>query len=200
MKHGGYPTCDSCHLYSVRKLGLRCSCCRPASATAKRAKKKENRVCAALEEAGILLHREVRISYSCIDSNNKRFARLDVVIECENHRVILEIDEQQHKNEGYSVACDMARMTHVMAAIACTSNIRRTRWIRFNPDAYKVDGVLRRTRMKQRHAALVDAIHSGPDRDFELLYMYYDVDDGQPTIVSDPQYEERFKHIVACVV
>ena len=70
--------------------------------------------------------------------------------------------------------------------------------IRFNPDAYKVDGVTTRTRMTvDRHAALKSVIESYiPTQPVSVKYMYYDMKDGDLCVLSDPEYPEMFKQFV----
>jgi hypothetical protein len=141
IKHGGYPKCKDCYLFVVRTKGRQCAYCCPGSVLAKRAKKEEEAVSAVLLAHGIVFQREVHIEYSCISSGYKKSAYLDIVAELPDKRVILEIDEYQHKRVSYSVKCDLARMTNVMAAVACDNNSRHTLWIRCNPNAFKVDGI-----------------------------------------------------------
>ena len=61
----------------------------------------------AFSEAGIPYQREVSIDYSCFSSGAKKRARLDFVVELPTKRVIVEIDEHQHENAGYSVSDDI---------------------------------------------------------------------------------------------
>ena len=199
-KHGGFPKCSSCGLFGVNKQGLTCSYCRPGSATAKRAKKEEEAVADFL--SGFVFQREVHISYCCLDQDsleNKRSARLDFVIELPTHRVILEVDENQHKSETYNVACDVARMTHVMGAIACTGE-RPTTWIRFNPNAYAVDGVTQKKPKLERYQALEKMIRQ-PVEGTKVVYMYYDTQEGQPVVTLDVAYPLAFKKLLLpCVL
>ena len=103
-KHGGYPLCVYCSLFSVNKLGMRCMTCTPDSKVAKRAKKEEEALTEMLLEAGFVFQREQHIHYSCFTSRDqKKFARLDFLIECKDKRVILECDEHQHKNQSYPI-------------------------------------------------------------------------------------------------
>ena len=107
-----------------------------------------------LDAAGILYQREVRIDFSCFTSH-KKFARLDFVCEQKDRRVILEVDERQHADQSYSIGCDVSRMLDVVAALVCEDNTRPTLWLRFNPNAYKVDGVRAYTSRKERYRRLL---------------------------------------------
>jgi len=193
-KHGGCPKCVSCVLFIVTKEGKRCSYCRPQSAKAKRAKKEEEAVAAVLKADGMIFERERHISYECITSDDKKFAKLDFLIERPDKRVILEVDERQHKNVAYDIKCDLSRMTYVMAAIACTDNVRPTLWIRFNPNGYSVDGYPMRTRKKAKYAKLLSVIKDTKPLDgTQVIYMYYDTERGLPVICKDSTYSARMK-------
>jgi hypothetical protein len=137
---------------------------------------------------GIVFQREIRIDYNCISSGGKTNARLDMVAELLDKRVILEIDEYQHKRVSGSIACDLARLTNVMAAVACDNNSRPTLWIRFNPNAFKVDGTTKRVPRHVRYAALLAAMRLPVSRPTTILYMYYDTQQGEPVITSDPDF------------
>ena len=142
----------------------------------------------------MIFERERRISYECITSDHKKFARLDFLIERPDKRVILEIDERQHKDVGYEIKCDLSRMTYVMAAIACTDNVRPTLWIRFNPNGYSVDGYPVRTRKKAKYAKLLSVIKDTKPLDgTQVIYMYYDTEGGFPVICKDSSYSARMK-------
>jgi very-short-patch-repair endonuclease len=194
-KHGGLPRCIACERFSVKKKGLRCSYCRPESAIAKWAKKEEEAMEIAL--TGLKFEREVRIDYKYIDSGDKHFARLDFVLDLPDKQVILEVDERQHKG-AYTIQCDVLRMTYVMGAIARTKNVHPTLWIRFNPDGFKVDGKTTRVSRKARYAKLLSVIHetvavfSGT----RVLYMYYDVTSGMPSICQDVSYSDQMKKLL----
>lgn len=182
----------------VKKLGQKCSYCNPNSATAKRAKKEEKAVAQLLQDHGLVFQREVHISYSCLTSSAKRFARLDFVLELPRKRVVIEVDENQHKSCEYDIKCELSRMSYVMAAIACAQNVRNTLWIRFNPNAYTVDGVTVHVRKKQRYAQLLQVLDTYvPCRPMEVLYMYYDTaDDGFPTICQESGYNQAMKNLL----
>ena len=182
----------------MKKKNTRCSYCTPGSSTQKWAKKEEAAVEAVLRTAGFVFQREVTIDYSCFAAtDNKRRAYLDFVLEMPSKRVILEVDERQHKDTTYSVACDLSRMTNVMAAVACSDNVRPTLWIRFNPNAFKEDNKTVRCPRKQRYTRLVDICHHHmPEQSTEIVYLYYDTQDGRPTLFSDGDYNDTMKQMV----
>ena len=129
-------------------------------------------------------------SSRCIDSYAKQFARLDFVLEQPHKRIILEVDERQHKDASYEISCDLSRMCFVMSAITCDENVRPTLWNRFNPNGFKVDSVSQRVSRKRKHERLLALIQ---DTDhFEgtrIVYMYYDTQNNKPVICQDPSYD-----------
>ncbi len=161
----------------------------------KRAKKQEQIVADALLADGFLFQREVRINYNCFQAD-KKFARLDFVLEMPSKRVVLEVDEFQHKKESYNVSCDASRMTDVMSALACEGNERPTMWIRFNPDAYTVDGVPVRTRRKDRLKSLCALLRDAPSRPLQIVYCFYDTVGGVPAITLDNAYSPALRGLV----
>jgi hypothetical protein len=74
-------------------------------------------------------------------------------------------------------------MTDVMAAIACDANTRPTC---FSPNAFSVDGHRVKVPKKRKLAKLIDVIQNYEiTKDTEVLYMYYDVENGVPKITTD---------------
>jgi hypothetical protein len=139
----------------------------------------------------------VHISFRCVLDTPTAFSRIDAVIylPSRNLRILLEIDEEQHK--GYPAGCDVVRMNNTGACIRVSGEQANLLWVRFNPDAYTVDGVTRRTRTADRHAALLRTIETHvPGQGMEVVYMYYDTAGGVPCVLSEPDYPEVFK---ACV-
>ena len=191
-----------CQLSIVRKLGALCGYCRPHSQLAKRAKKEEEGVAAFLTKKDIMFHREVVINYNCFTAgDNKKFARLDFVLELPDKRVILEVDEHQHKSVTYSVACDLARMSHVVSAIRCGGDTRGTLWVRFNPNAHHVDGKLRHIPKARRYETLCERVvhHCVDEGAVRILYMFYDEESGTPIILRDPDYDANMRNLVNIV-
>ena len=202
-KHGGLPRCVGCRLNMVNRQGKRCMTCTPGSKIARRDKKEETQLEAVLLAAGFVFQREQHISYQCFASDdNKKFARLDFLIEYKDKRVILECDEHQHKDQSYPIECDLSRMMYVMTAIQCSSDATRpTLWIRFNPNAYTVDSVPQKRSRKDRYTTLVETIrsfHMGK-QNMSVVYMYYDVSEGIPYICHDPAYSKDMKQFIISI-
>jgi hypothetical protein len=67
----------------------------------------------------------------------KKLARVDFVIHKPDHIVAVECDEDSHKT--YGVLCDVGRMLGIAAQHSLRSRLP-LHFVRFNPDAYAVDG------------------------------------------------------------
>ena len=65
---------------------------------------------------------------------------------------MLEVDEEQHK--AYDPSCDVRRDFDMAASVALGSG-HKLLVLRYNPDAFKIAGVTRRTTKKERHAQLI---------------------------------------------
>ena len=63
--------------------------------------------------------------------------------------VLLEVDEEQHK--VYDPSCDVGRDFDMAASVALGSG-HKLLVLRYNPDAFKIAGMTRRTTKKERHA------------------------------------------------
>jgi len=162
-------------------------------------KKKETRVFDYLTMAGFCFEREVYISYQCFDTN-KSYSRIDAVFEfpSRNLRVLLEIDETQH--DGYGVACDVRRMNDTALAIRLAGIDANILWVRFNPDAYSIDGDRVRTPWADRVATLVDILNTfQPSKPMEIMYMYYNTVEGVPAICGDVEYARDIVDCVSCI-
>jgi hypothetical protein len=162
-----------------------------------RHKKTENHVMKFLDSVGISYDREVHISYSCIDDTSKKSCRIDAVIECpeRNLRILLEVDEYQHC--AYPVSCELAKMMDSTACMRLGGETHKLLWLRFNPDAYQVDGSTVKTLKIDRYKQLEHVIRTHvPEKDMEVMYLYYSTQDGFPCVISDIEYSDSFKSFV----
>jgi hypothetical protein len=92
-----------------------------------------------------------------IKSNNidKKYNRPDRMYECENHIVIVEVDENQHKSYQCIVKeTEIARMYDIGSNISETKN-KCTIFIRFNPDKYILEGKVQKYSIPKRMDLLV---------------------------------------------
>ena len=72
----------------------------------------------------------------------------------------------------------------------------------YNPNGFRVDGVTQRVKKEQKLQTLLDVLLSDmpdPNRPIDLVYMFYDVADGLPTICRDDDYHESMKRHVRVV-
>lgn len=160
-----------------------------------RQKKQEQRLARALDAAGVPYKREHRIDFSCMGATN---CRIDFLVLLANGvLVMLECDEHQHPDTGYS--CDLRRMAYVREALTIEGNTLPLVFLRYNPDAFKVGGVTRPTKKKDREARLVALLRDLEVRDatglppMTLQYLYYDVtaDCARNTLWDEADEENR---------
>lgn len=79
-----------------------------------------------------------------------------------------------------------------MSTIACDQNVRPTLWIRLNPNGFKVDNVSRRLSRQHKNTRLLSMIQDTTALDgTRIVYMYYDIIDGMPTICQGPAYDQK---------
>ena len=83
--------------------------------------------------------------------------------------VFLEVDENQHLY-GYdaSISCDMKSMDFVMGSLFDELGEARPNvyWLRYNPSAYHVDGVLVKVQKEERERRLVISTRRKPRKKF----------------------------------
>jgi hypothetical protein len=58
--------------------------------------------------------------------------------------IFLEVDEDQHKfgADGGTIRCDMKRMSNVIEALAMDGNTLPICFVRYNPNAFRINGKL----------------------------------------------------------
>lgn len=205
FKHGGFPMCRSCGVSIVTSIDRLCSYCDPISKRRGRVKSEEQRILLVLEKNDIVFSREHTIDYGCLagSTETKKRARIDFVLEGPHRRILLEIDEHQHKSGNYSLSCGLSRMMNVMSSIACDNNTRPTTWIRYNPHAFLINKVRHNPSRVTRETQLIAhirALSNAPKQGlmFEIMYMYYDIIDGLPTVTTDDAYPLELIESVRC--
>ena len=157
--------CESCNLYIVSHGRKLCSYCNPNSTKAQ--KTKEMEILKLLQETykdKEIVHNK-SIGFECGNF------RPDFIIDCGSHNLIIEVDEDQHKT--YPKDCEETRLHRIAEALnPCII-------IRYNPDAYKVDGITKKTFKKTRHEKLLETVNkyievNVKDYLFEVVYLFYD--------------------------
>ena len=113
--------------------------------------------------------------------------RPDIKIDRGTYVVVIEIDEHQHRPRfihrvvdgatmmvgNYTPDCETTRVLNIMQAVQAPMHV-----IRYNPDAFKIDGKTAKISKKARHATLRDHIQAAlanpPDAALKITYLYYD--------------------------
>jgi hypothetical protein len=162
-----------------------------------RKKLQEVKIEKALKQAGIDHVREHTIDFRCIRDMDNHFARIDFVIQHRNYIIFLEVDEDQHRFS--SASCDMNRMSKIIETLAIEGNTLPIVFIRYNPNAYRVDGELQKVLKKDREEKLIELLSDersiiyNTDQLLSVLYMYYDMIDGEPEVFTDEEYNNCIK-------
>jgi hypothetical protein len=190
-----------------------------------RQKKQEQRVAKALDRSGFTMitaggvvpppmhyKREHHIDFACVGDIDGSFARIDFVICLSNGAVIfMEVDEDQHRFGYGSIACDMKRMSKVYESLTLEGSFsQQVRFLRYNPNSYRIGGVLQSCKKKEREEwmlAYLTCMGSGtrpPSSDgLAIHYAYYDrcsEGDERPEICYDPHYDATMRSVADIVV
>jgi hypothetical protein len=139
--------------------------------------------------------REHQVDYRCIDPS-LTFSRLDFLLPYwkNSGHVIIEVDEQQHSH--ISQSCETTRMNNVVTSWLLEGSDTPVVWIRYNPHAFKVDGVTTRTLQESRQKSLIELLNSlefDNQPQVRVYYMFYDTQNGKPCVLDDPEYHESVK-------
>lgn len=138
------------------------------------AKRAEMAVSAALEAAGIAYTTQHYINLASVSGTH---ALVDFVVTTSHGGIVeLEVDEWQHRY--YEPCKDIRRMQSVAECRRLSGDTRPRLLIRFNPDAFQVDGKTIRTYKKLRHKRLVEVIQQyqadSCAKGTQILFMFYD--------------------------
>lgn len=119
-------TCVSCNLTMILNKDDRCQYCDPNEFNKTRLAK-QNRVKQWLDANDIAYDScDRRIEHGqCFEY------RPDFVFDCGTHMVVLEIDENQHKERAE--LCECVRMVNIFQSFGMP-----TKFVRYNPDAYRI--------------------------------------------------------------
>ena len=136
----------------------------------------------AFSQAGIKFISQKKLPFEgCGLNSETKHCLLDFVIEMLWGITVVECDEFQHSH--YDPSCDVRRDFDIAASVALGSD-HKVVIIHYNPDAFKVDGVLCRTTKKERLAKLIATIRAfetdpAPELGFARFFMFYDQTTGQ---------------------
>lgn len=153
--------CKGCDLFIVNKTPHLCQYCNKN----RRIKTRESTVKKFLDENKYEFEYDKSIG---VCSKHRPDFRLDFL----THSVIVECDEDQH--DQYDYGCELRRMCKIRRSIG-----QYTVFLRFNPDAYKIDDKVFKTRWATRLVQLKERIEyyrSQPiptDVLFEVEYLFY---------------------------
>lgn len=165
-----------------------------------RRKRSEQATADVLQEAGIVFKREHRTTHDCLGST---WSSTDFLIEPPGGLVDLEHDEGQHS--WYGVACETARMLKIFHTRALAGCTLPQMFVRFNPDAFKVDGHhvkgIRQDTRRRALAAFLKTVDLRGAPPLQIVYMYYDAvtvqEQLRPTITTDPGFHECLNPVVS---
>ena len=163
-------SCSSCGL-QTRTACLRkglCYYCRP---TTIQAHSKELAIRALLEvQLGHIDFVHDRVTEAILDCACRRY-RPDFWAELPTFVLVVEVDERQHEN--YEPSCELRRLVELLAACMGKPLVV----IRYNPDAYKIQGETQHTSTEKRHTTLIETIRKYEDRILDKIltveYLFY---------------------------
>ena len=190
-EHCGYK-CISCHFTIVVIKNSQCQYCLPVAKL--RSRNKELCIAAELDnwaKSGIL---PAYTSWNKVNPDSNKAAcgkyRPDFVWDLKHRIIILEVDEFQHKNDAYIPRCELVRVAKIVEGYGQIP----VHIIRYNPDAFKIAGVTRRTTYGERVALLksqlLEAL-SRPDFDHQIIIQHLWFD--QDTATSDFATTQRYR-------
>lgn len=172
-----------------------------------RQKKQEQRIARLLEKEDIAFKREHEIDFSCAGTSSRTCARIDFLIDLNSHIIMLEVDENQHRFGYGGVSCDMRRMTQIQETLAIDGNTIPIIFLRYNPDAFKVDGETVSLKKKDREAILVEILQDPTHEIFNtgssltIQYMFYDTSNNITEITNDPEYHPVMRSLcLPCII
>jgi len=145
-------------------------------------KTKELEVHQAFSQAGIKFLSQKMIPFKgCGLNSETRHCLLDFVIEMLWGITVVECDEFQHSH--YDPSCDVRRDFDIAASVALGSGHKMV-IIHYNPDPFRVDGILHKTSKKERLTKLISTIKAfeedpAPELGFARFFMFYDQTTGQ---------------------
>jgi hypothetical protein len=160
----------------------------------KQVKQKEEAIARLLRADGGRVTRYQMWSADKIIPGSSSKCRPDFVYRWDNFVLIIEVDEFQHKNTGYSVDAERARMFEVASAFPECS----VQFIRYNPDAYQANAGSAQADENQRHETLLRWVNQAMDDSWQpfsgiavkyLFYDHYDETDASWSRLDAPQDE-----------
>ena len=164
-----------------------------------RKKRKETVIFDLLKKHNVSFNAQHTVDFKCLGGSRETARGLiDFIVEVRDTDgkltgiVFLEVDEDQHKT--YPINCDTRRMADVYESLTVEGNTLPILFVRYNPDAFKVEGETVKVPSKMRQARLIETLKNWQFKQpFAVLYMYYDTTpEGVPAIFDDEAYSEAF--------
>ena len=174
---GGKNICIKCKINGVRKIGMDCKTCTPS--TNNRGRYKEARLCVKLELWAAEGHIPKYTTWGKLIPHTQKVlcGRVfpDFSYEFHNFVLILEVDEFQHKNSGYSKRCELVRMQDIVNSYG---NMPLC-FVRYNPDRCKIAGKSVYPTAEEKHKILLNFMKDAMSRKIwsnhiTLNYICYD--------------------------
>jgi uncharacterized Zn-finger protein len=173
-----------------------------------RMKVEEKRIIKLLEDNCIDFVSEHFIDFTCI-GNDKTSSRcnIDFLVQVKDNAdklkgfVFLEVDENQHKYNSYTIACENRRMMEVFRTLVLEGNTLPIVFIRYNPNSFSRNDKRVKLIKEKREERLLHVLKNWDFlQDNGIFYMYYDTIDEEPSILEDPEYEESVKQLyIGCI-
>jgi len=164
-------------------------------------KKQEALIAQVLTKNNIPYTREHTVTYKCISDISNSNSRIDFVLEHRDQQgtfglIFLEVDEHQHK--WNMLSCEISRMSKIIESLRVDGNMLPIRFVRYNPDAFTVNGTKMKLQREERHRMLLQTLTATVfERPFGVKYLFYDSDENErPCVLKDSDYFESFKSFV----
>ena len=126
----------------------------------------------------------------CEDAASEQCGRMDFVFDKgPSCVVVVQITRNQHKYNCLHYKIAQVKATAIRRFLK--GNHCHVLVVRFNPDAFHVDGKLRRVKKAARHQRVIGSIKEAleksnlPECTWSIQHMYYDVQDGRECIKDD---------------
>ena len=136
--------------------------------------------------------REVTVRFD--DGQLPRSARMDFKVCRAWGADIVECDEHAHCHYGKDE--DAKRMLRIFAEVMKHGEeAGKIQFIRFNPDAYQLDGQKRRVSQQQRQTALLRVLNTEPTLHMSVVYLFYNRTGILPDVCLDAEYPNTLRAI-----
>lgn len=160
----------------------------------KRVKKREERTHNALSDHGFTYERELQNKFNS-RAERPFSARVDFAVLRSWGYVYVEVDERQHK--PYPEGHDAERMQLILAEHMIEGRAGKVHIIRFNLDAFSLNGVRQKLPLKERVDTLVAVLGFELVKQYAITYLYYDRSDCPlPDVCLSAAYPASLREIV----